>query len=107
MAIQITIQAGSLSNAAPNEREVFDALNILTKVQYFDLSYNNLTSVPDHAFKNAKDDKLSTVSVGLAHNAISRVGSHVFHWMPKLERIDLGGNPIEVIETAAVLGGSF
>ncbi|KAG8199166.1 hypothetical protein JTE90_015997 [Oedothorax gibbosus] len=81
------------------EKFPFKDLSSFPMLQYINLKYNSIKSIPDEAFGTILNDKIKQID--LSFNKINHVGSNSFKFLSKLEKLDLRYNKLTVINNMA------
>ncbi|CAC5414156.1 unnamed protein product [Mytilus coruscus] len=75
-----------------------DTLMSLSSLTVLDLSYNNITNLPDALFKSSQN---TIVAFNVSHNQLRNISSRTFEGVKSLEKVDMGNNKLNFIDENA------
>ena len=78
-------------------RELFHALNTLTKIEVILCQHLNITEIPSHAFREDIEAQDSIHFLGFPAVGVTRIGDYAFYELNNLEELDLDHNTIGYI----------
>lgn len=81
------------------EKFPFKELSSFPKLEYINLKYNSIKSIPDEAFGTILNDRIKQID--LSFNKINHVGSNSFKFLTRLEKLNLRYNKLTVINNMA------
>lgn len=84
------------------EKFPFKELSSFPKLEFINLKYNSIKSIPDDAFGKVINNKIRKID--LSFNKINHVGANSFKYLTRLEKLDLRHNKLTVINNMAFLG---
>lgn len=75
-----------------------DTLMPLLSLTVLDLSYNNITNLPDHLFQSSQN---TIVAFNVSHNQMRNISSLTFEGVKSLEKVDMGNNKLNFVDENA------
>lgn len=81
------------------EKFPFKELSSFPKLEFINLKYNSIKSIPDDAFGKVINNKIRKID--LSFNKINHVGSNAFKYLTRLEKLDFRHNKLTVVNNWA------
>lgn len=81
------------------EKFPFKELSSFPKLEFINLKYNSIKSIPDDAFGKVINNKIRKID--LSFNKINHVGANAFKYLTRLEKLDFRHNKLTVINNWA------
>lgn len=81
------------------EKFPFKELSSFPKLEFINLKYNSIKSIPDDAFGKVINNKIRKID--LSFNKINHVGANAFKYLTRLEKLDLRHNKLTVVNNWA------
>lgn len=81
------------------EKFPFKELSSFSKLEFINLKYNSIKTIPDDAFGKVINNKIRKID--LSFNKINHIGSNAFKHLTRLEKLDFRHNKLTVINNLA------